>query len=84
MHSSEPKSPFYTAEHEAFRASLRRFVEREIAPHADQWDEAGGFPRELYEKAAAVGLLGLGYPEEYGGTPDMDPATVPLPPAAPQ
>jgi acyl-CoA dehydrogenase len=48
---------------------MRRFVEREIAPHVDEWDEAGGFPRELYKKASAVGLLGLGYPEEYGGTP---------------
>jgi len=66
---SETGSPFYTPEHEAFRASMRRFVEREIAPHVDEWDEAGGFPRELYKKASAVGLLGLGYPEEYGGTP---------------
>ena len=45
----------YTEVHEAFRASMRRFVEREIAPHVDAWDEAGTFPRELYTKAAAVG-----------------------------
>src|ERR1700728_957878 len=63
------KSPYYTDSHEAFRASLRRFVEREIGPFVDEWDEAGGFPRELYRKAAAVGLLGLGFPEEFGGTP---------------
>ena len=63
------KSPFYTAEHEAWRAVVRRFVENEIEPHAHQWDEAGEFPRELYVKAAAIGLLGLGFPEEYGGTP---------------
>lgn len=62
-------SPFYTEEHAAFRESLRRFVDREIAPHVDAWDEAEAFPRELYAKAAEVGLLGLGYPEEYGGTP---------------
>ena len=61
-------SPFYTAEHEAYRDVVRRFVEKEIAPFAHEWDEAGGFPRELYEKAAAIGLLGLGFPEEYGGT----------------
>src|SRR5436190_7294848 len=61
-------SPFYTAEHEAYREVVRRFVEKEIAPFAHEWDEAGGFPRELYEKAAAIGLLGLGFPEEYGGT----------------
>ena len=61
-------SPFYTGEHEAYREVVRRFVEKEIAPYAHEWDEAGGFPRELYEKAAAIGLLGLGFPEEYGGT----------------
>src|ERR1700760_582528 len=63
------KNPFYTAEHEAWRAVVRRFVENEIEPHAHEWDEAGEFPRELYAKAAAIGLLGLGFPEEYGGTP---------------
>ncbi len=57
------------ADRDAFRASVRRFVEREIAPHVTAWDEAGSFPRELYAKAAAAGLLGIGYPEEYGGTP---------------
>ena len=57
------------ADRDAFRASIRRFVEREIAPHVAAWDEAGSFPRELYAKAAAAGLLGIGYPEEYGGTP---------------
>ena len=41
-------SPFYTAEHEAFREVVRRFVAREIAPHVDAWDEAGEFPRDLY------------------------------------
>jgi acyl-CoA dehydrogenase len=60
-------SPFYGAEHEAFRASMRRFVEREIAPYVDAWDEAEGFPRALYKKAADIGLLALGYPEELGG-----------------
>ncbi len=62
-------SPYYTPEHEAFRATVRRFVEREIAPHVDEWDEAETFPRELYRKAAEIGLLPLGFPEEYGGVP---------------
>ena len=61
--------PSLTGEHEAYRDTVRRFVEREILPHAAAWDEAGEFPRELYRKAAAAGLLGLGFPEEYGGTP---------------
>jgi acyl-CoA dehydrogenase len=63
------ESPFYTASHEAWRASLRRWVDREIAPHVTAWDEAGEFPRELYGKAAEIGLLQLGYPEEFGGLP---------------
>ncbi len=52
-------SPFYTAEHEAYREVVRRFVEKEIAPFAHEWDEAGGFPRQLYEsrhRAAGPGL----------------------------
>jgi acyl-CoA dehydrogenase len=61
--------PALTEEHEAFRDAMRRFVQREIAPHAAAWDEAGEFPRELYRRAAAAGLLGVGFPEEYGGTP---------------
>lgn len=61
--------PALSEEHEAFRDTMRRFVQREIAPHAGAWDEAGEFPRELYRKAAAAGLLGVGFPEAYGGTP---------------
>jgi acyl-CoA dehydrogenase len=67
--AAETSSPFYTAEHAAFRETARRFVAREIEPFATQWDEAGEFPRELYRKAATVGLLQLGFPEEYGGVP---------------
>ena len=66
---TKPNPRHYTPDHEAFRATVRRFVEREIIPHAAEWDEAGGFPRELYGKAATAGLLGVGFPEEYGGTP---------------
>jgi acyl-CoA dehydrogenase len=62
-------SPFYTAEHDAYREVLRRFVAREIEPYASEWDEAGEFPRELYAKAAAIGLLALGFPEDVGGVP---------------
>lgn len=55
-------------EHRALRQQIRRFAEREIAPHAHSWEEAGEFPRELYPKAAAAGFLGIGYPEALGGT----------------
>lgn len=60
-------SPYYTAEHAAFRDSLQRFVEAEIAPFVDEWDETGEFPRELYRRAAEVGMLAAGYPEDLGG-----------------
>ncbi|KAB2868671.1 MAG: acyl-CoA dehydrogenase, partial [Burkholderiaceae bacterium] len=64
-----PRPEYFSADHEAFRAGVRRFVASEITPHVAAWDEAGGFPRELYRKAAAVGLLAIGYPEALGGTP---------------
>jgi acyl-CoA dehydrogenase len=62
-----PKSPYYTEAHDAFRETIRRFVAKEIEPFAAEWDEAEGFPRELYVKAAEIGLLALGFPEEFGG-----------------
>jgi acyl-CoA dehydrogenase len=68
LERTRAQSPFYTADHDAFREVMRRFVAREIEPYANEWDEAGEFPRELYAKAAEIGLLGLGFPEEYGGT----------------
>lgn len=49
--------------------TARRFALERIAPQVAAWDEAGEFPRSLYTEAAALGLLGLGYPEALGGTP---------------
>ncbi|HEY6966316.1 MAG TPA: acyl-CoA dehydrogenase family protein [Burkholderiales bacterium] len=63
------RHPAITEAHEAYRETVRRFVDREILPHAAAWDEAGEFPRELYRKAAAAGLFAPGFPEEYGGMP---------------
>jgi acyl-CoA dehydrogenase len=60
-------SPFYTSDHENFRQSLRRFVEREITPFCHDWDEAEVVPRELNALAGSLGFLGLNFPEEYGG-----------------
>ena len=62
-----PPSPFLREEHHAWRASLRRFLDREVAPFVSEWDEAGAVPRDLFLKAGAFGLLGAGYPEAYGG-----------------
>jgi len=56
-----------TAEHATLRAEARRFAKTHIAPHALAWEEACEFPRELHGQMAEAGLLGVGYPEEYGG-----------------
>jgi len=61
-----PEAPF-TTEHEDLRASLRRFIENELRPHAMEWEEARWFPNEVFTKLASHGFLGLKYPEEYGG-----------------
>ena len=60
-------SPPFTEEHEELRSSIRGFLERELAPHAQQWEEERWFPNEVFSKLAAQGLLGLKYPSEYGG-----------------
>ena len=49
--------------------SVARFAREEIAPHVNDWDAAGEFPRALYRRAAELGLLAIGYPEHLGGTP---------------
>ncbi len=59
---------FYNDSHHAWRKELKKFVAKEIAPFVETWEEAGEFPRELYKKAGDFGLLGMGYPEKYGGT----------------
>jgi len=60
-------NPSLTEEHEAWRAQLRRFIDQEITPNVDAWDEQGFLPSELWAKAAETGMMGMGYPEEYGG-----------------
>ena len=59
---------FETDEHKELRRNARRFAETHIQPHAHAWDEAREFPLELYGEAARAGLLGIGYPEELGGS----------------
>ena len=59
---------YFTPEHEAFRRTVRRFVETEINPNVEAWEEARLWPaRELLKKMGNLGFLGLSYPEEYGG-----------------
>lgn len=57
----------FNEEHEAFRNTVKQFVDRELRPNAAKWEEAEEFPRELYKRCAELGFLGLKYPEEYGG-----------------
>ncbi len=59
---------YFSEEHNIFRQQVRNFVERELAPHADEWEEAGVFPREVFKKTGDLGLLGLRYPEKWGGS----------------
>ena len=63
---AKPIPPF-TEEHEELRQSIRRFVENELKPHANQWEDERWFPNEVFTKLAANGFLGLKYPTEYGG-----------------
>ena len=58
--------PLFTEEHEAFRASVRSFVEAELAPHALEW-ERDGFPDWVFKRMGDLGFLGVRYPPEYGG-----------------
>jgi len=55
-------------EHEDFRAVVREFAEREVAPHIASWDRDGHFPADLVPKMGELGLFGLVVPEEYGGS----------------
>ncbi len=64
----------FTAEQEAFRRAVARFVDAEVAPQADAIDERGEFPREPFKRIGAHGWLGLRYPEQYGGA-DADMTT---------
>ncbi|MBW3657776.1 MAG: acyl-CoA dehydrogenase family protein [Actinobacteria bacterium] len=61
-----PTSPF-TDEHQQLRASVRRFVEGELAPHADEWEADGWFADWVFPRLGELGYLGLSMPTEYGG-----------------
>jgi acyl-CoA dehydrogenase len=59
---------FLSDEHRQFREQLRRFIAREVVPHAPQWEAAGMLPRELYRQMGELGFLGLAIPADFGGT----------------
>ncbi|GAA2337237.1 acyl-CoA dehydrogenase family protein [Streptomyces kunmingensis] len=57
----------FNEDHEAFRETLRAFIEAEVVPHYDEWFQQGVVPRELYAKMAELGLFGINVPEDYDG-----------------
>src|SRR5262245_19832978 len=57
----------FGAEHEMLRRTLRTFVEKEVVPEVDAWEDAGRIPRAFWRRLGELGLLGLEFPAEYGG-----------------
>jgi len=69
--------PLFLEEHDAYREAARRFVSNEIAPHAEEWERARDYPRELFEKVGSAGFFGAKFGGEWGGTgPDYVAETV--------
>ncbi|MFF4405953.1 acyl-CoA dehydrogenase family protein [Streptomyces sp. NPDC001404] len=66
------KREIYGAEHEAFRATVRAFLAKEVEPHYEQWEKDGVVSREAWLAAGRQGLLGITVPEEYGGGGSTD------------
>ncbi|HKD43176.1 MAG TPA: acyl-CoA dehydrogenase family protein [Myxococcaceae bacterium] len=58
----------FTEEHEAFRRTVRAFAEKELAPHALEWDRAGIFPREVFKKCGELGFFGINHDPKWGGS----------------
>jgi citronellyl-CoA dehydrogenase len=58
----------FTEEHEAFRRTVRAFAEKELAPHALEWDRAGIFPKEVFKKCGELGFLGINLDPKWGGS----------------
>ncbi|MFP8960636.1 acyl-CoA dehydrogenase family protein [Streptomyces nanhaiensis] len=61
------KRKIFTEDHEAFRRTVRAFLEREVLPHYERWESEGAVDREVWRAAGRQGLLGVAVPEEYGG-----------------
>jgi alkylation response protein AidB-like acyl-CoA dehydrogenase len=65
-HAASKRHFIFTEEHDALRESIRNFATKELAPHADEWEETT-FPDWVFRRMGELGFLGLSYPEEYGG-----------------
>lgn len=68
LSTAEATFPYFTEEHHMFRETVKKFCQTEIAPYSEEWDEAGIFPKELFKKAAGLGLFGIRLDPEYGGS----------------
>ena len=55
-------------ERDALRATATEFVRREVVPHLQEWEDAGEIPRALHRTAGDLGLIGVAFPEEVGGS----------------
>jgi alkylation response protein AidB-like acyl-CoA dehydrogenase len=64
---NDPPYPYFTDEHELFRASIERFCKERIAPRSQEWEDAGEYPKELFREAAELGLFGIRIDPTYGG-----------------
>src|SRR4051795_5543465 len=64
--ASKRRHFIFNDEHEQLRESIRSFAQKELAPHAEEWEETT-FPDWVFTRMGELGLLGLTYPEEYGG-----------------
>lgn len=62
---------YFTEEHNLFRESLRDFLQKEVVPHIEKWEETGAIERFIWKKFGDMGYFGLAYPEQYGGL-DLD------------
>lgn len=62
---------YFTEEHDAFRESFRDFLQKEVVPYIDKWEETGNIERFIWSKFGEMGYFGISYPEEYGGL-DLD------------
>src|SRR6476661_3818485 len=63
--------PYFSSEHEILRAQIRRFVETEIKPYAQAWEDQAFVPREVLRRMGELGFFGIRYPQQYGGS-EMD------------
>jgi len=59
---------YFTKENHRLRKSVREVIKKEVLPHIDDWEEAGGFPKTIYALLGDLGILGVGFPEDVGGT----------------